>query len=466
MDDLLESSLCREVMDDEDITCRQCTTGSLAIWRCRDCSMGTPMCRCCIRRYHQANPLHRIEQWNGEFFRPADLWEVGAYLLIRHQSGVTICERLAAQQRFLELLEQRNDTAEQDKLRAQRTYHSPASTNRSPTLPNDDTTAEHFAEYLTMKDGNLGHEDESDEVLMRYIQQLQDEDNKDTNEREDNNDADVEIDDDMEDDEVDDTTFNEYLSPDMDREHPMGAEDSRSSAQRIMGTYVRVVHTNGLHNIAMISCECRGHDLLPNDLIAARLLPTSFERIRTLFTAQLLDHSRLCNLELKSSAYHYYHLLQRITNPMEPAKVVNLYREFRRMSRIWRWMKRLKWAGYGNTDRPASEVTAGTLTVFCPACPQPGINIPENWKDDPARCVSPSDVMKIGNLVYRWVYKHMFVADGNFKADHVRQKSAEGDIWLSEGAGMIPKREEYHSFLRTARERRTVRCLTNTVKMN
>ena len=131
--------------------------------------------------------------------------------------------------------------------------------------------------------------------------------------------------------------------------------------------------------------------MLPNDLIAARLLPTSFERIRTLFTAQLLDHSRLCNLELKSSAYHYYHLLQRITNPMEPAKVVNLYREFRRMSRIWRWMKRLKWAGYGNTERPASEVTAGKLTVFCPACPQPGINIPDNWKEDPARYVSYSE---------------------------------------------------------------------------
>ena len=50
----------------------------------------------------------------------------------------------------------------------------------------------------------------------------------------------------------------------------------------------------------------------------------------------------------------------------------------------------------------------------------------------------------------------MFVADGNFKADHVRQKNADGDVWLSEGSGMIPKREEYHAFLRTAIERLTV----------
>jgi hypothetical protein len=48
------------------------------------------------------------------------------------------------------------------------------------------------------------------------------------------------------------------------------------------------------------------------------------------------------------------------------------------------------------------------------------------------------------------------VADGNFKADHVRQKNAAGDVWLSEGSGMIPKREEYLSFLASAIERLTV----------
>ena len=57
---------------------------------------------------------------------------------------------------------------------------------------------------------------------------------------------------------------------------------------------------------------------------------------------------------------------------------------------------------------------------------------------------------------FRWVYKHIFVADGNFKADHVRQKNSNGDIWLSEGSGMIPIREEYLAFLKTAIERLTV----------
>jgi hypothetical protein len=55
------------------------------------------------------------------------------------------------------------------------------------------------------------------------------------------------------------------------------------------------------------------------------------------------------------------------------------------------------------------------------------------------------------------VYQRVFVADGNFKADHVRQKKLSNDIWLSEGGGMAPKRSEYFSFLKTALEQNTVR---------
>lgn len=55
----------------------------------------------------------------------------------------------------------------------------------------------------------------------------------------------------------------------------------------------------------------------------------------------------------------------------------------------------------------------------------------------------------------RFVFKLMLVADGNFKADHVRQKGSD-NIWLSEGGGMAPKRAEYHAFLRSAIEKLTV----------
>ena len=94
---------------------------------------------------------------------------------------------------------------------------------------------------------------------------------------------------------------------------------------------------------------------------------------------------RLSNLELKASAYQFYQLLCRQTLPMAPGDVDDLYQEFRRMSRIWRWIKNLKWARYAGGNKSVREVKLGELAIFCPACPQPGINIPENWMEDCAR---------------------------------------------------------------------------------
>ena len=225
---------------------------------------------------------------------------------------------------------------------------------------------------------NIDHaaDNQADKEFIQYIQELQNDDGSDDQKTE----IDVDGEDDAEENEMEEPAVNQYLPNEMNAEYQ--SEGGISSAQRVIGTYVRVVHTNGIHDIAMISCSCQGSDQLADDLIASRLLPASFERIRTIFTAHLLDYFRLSNLELKASAFQFYHLLQRLTNPLEPSKVADLYREFRRLTRIWRWMKRLKWAGYGNDHKTADKVSPGELSVFCPACPQPGVNLPEDWLDD------------------------------------------------------------------------------------
>ena len=50
----------------------------------------------------------------------------------------------------------------------------------------------------------------------------------------------------------------------------------------------------------------------------------------------------------------------------------------------------------------------------------------------------------------------MFVADGNFKADHVWQKKSNNNVWLWDGGGMLPNENEYSEFLQSAHERLTV----------
>jgi hypothetical protein len=42
--------------------------------------------------------------------------------------------------------------------------------------------------------------------------------------------------------------------------------------------------------------------------------------------------------------------------------------------------------GFGHDD--SISPGNGDLALFCPACPQPGINLPKNWKDDPNQSVT------------------------------------------------------------------------------
>ncbi len=56
-----------------------------------------------------------------------------------------------------------------------------------------------------------------------------------------------------------------------------------------------------------------------------------------------------------------------------------------RVSRIWRDLTNQKRAGFGHDvqNDPGKE----ELVVFCPACPQPGINLPEDWAEQYDRSV-------------------------------------------------------------------------------
>ena len=71
-----------------------------------------------------------------------------------------------------------------------------------------------------------------------------------------------------------------------------------------------------------------------------------------------------------------------MTKLIAPAEVVDLYTEFQRMSRLWRWMKKLKWAGYAHSKKDPMNIAYGKLVNYCSACPQLGINLPNDWKLD------------------------------------------------------------------------------------
>src|ERR1700742_1331607 len=390
IDELLRASLCRDGWNIEGQRCGYCDDGNWAPWRCVDCTLGQPACRKCMRHLHKTNPLHRIERWTGTHYRPAELWEVGTCLIVPHREGNT-CDVFKFQEEFLEHFEVSKDQIDQDQM------------GQTGLVPGEDSAD--LAGPMSWNRGGQHNDDDNNIDHMPFMPS--------------------------------------YLPPRPTIDMPGAGSGPGSqhvpNRDALNNRYVRIVHTNGIHQLALVTCHCQGRESVALDLVACRFTPTSFSNIRTLFSAEVLDYSRLCNLELKSSSYQFYQLLFRLTSPEAPAEVANLYHEYRRMARVWRWIKRLQSAGYIHKNKSPQQVSTGELANFCPACPQPGINLPAGWKSDPNT----------------FVYRRVFVADGNFKADHVRQKN-NVDVWLSEGGGMVPKCDEYETFLQQAFEFATV----------
>ncbi|KAI6141233.1 hypothetical protein BKA82DRAFT_4362346 [Pisolithus tinctorius] len=137
---------------------------------------------------------------------------------------------------------------------------------------------------------------------------------------------------------------------------------------------------------------------------------------RTAFTFQVLDDFIRDNVECGTSAMNYYSKLQRVTSSMFPHLVLNRYRELLRVPRMWRLLKLLKWQGF---HQQSPDPQASELVLFCPACPQPGINVPDQDID-----LSES-------------FARTFVMDGNFKAEHMLPKNAVKEVWLMDGHGFM-----------------------------
>jgi hypothetical protein len=162
---------------------------------------------------------------------------------------------------------------------------------------------------------------------------------------------------------------------------------------------ITVVNQTGVFNMEVLFCVCPNAGTRDEQLLQSGLFPSSFKQIETAFTFSVLDDFLADNLECKTTAQQYYSKLQSITNRMFPhivpvchaashktmyhvlmISIQNLYKQLLRASRQWRDLKSWMQSGLGHRlegDSPPD----GSMAVFCPACPQPGINLPEDWKE-------------------------------------------------------------------------------------
>ncbi|KAH9034345.1 hypothetical protein EDB85DRAFT_1863986 [Lactarius pseudohatsudake] len=195
-----------------------------------------------------------------------------------------------------------------------------------------------------------------------------------------------------------------------------------------------IVDRSGIFKMEAVFCVCSEKDNQDEQLLQSGLFPATFKQIRSLFTFSVLDDFLNDNLECKTTAQQYYSKLQSLTSRMFPSLVPNMYKQLLRTSRQWRDLKSRMEQGLGHQ----SEETApdGSMAIFCPACPQPGINLPNDWKTR----YEPNELIRT------------FIMDGNFSAEHMRHRSGERDVALSAGMAFMANPELYKAHLRSGTE--------------
>jgi hypothetical protein len=114
------------------------------------------------------------------------------------------------------------------------------------------------------------------------------------------------------------------------------------------------------------------------------------------------------------------------------------YQELHRITHQWRNLKQWKWSGAAHMQNAPDG--PGSHALFCVACPQPGINLPKDWKNDPDETS----------------YIRSFVMDGNFTAVHQRRKNALPETNLTNGELYMVNEPQYQRHLTTATEHKEV----------
>jgi hypothetical protein len=98
-------------------------------------------------------------------------------------------------------------------------------------------------------------------------------------------------------------------------------------------------------------------------------------------------------------------------------------------------MRKLKIMKRFGSIYDTSPPPPGSLSLFCPSCPQPGINLPPDWMNLP-----------------NWLTCRTIAVDGNFKADHIKMRRPDLDISLSNGQGYMAESSKYKDYLNFAKE--------------
>lgn len=402
-------------------------------WRCHDCFGEPVFCTTCIQERHSSHPFHRVSRWDGTCFIRSSLSKAGLTLNLGHNGH--LCPRYILQVQKSGLKtpvtarqpSMAEETGGSDQDCRLSPPHFPAGSTHTFTAvdqshtdtgnarrPADEidmffsslpsTPSSYNVRFGEANDTSMYGSSPAQHILqspflpVRPTNQTQYSRNLDSSEPS----TPVTLTGNVDSTPLVfgtiDTTVDPFFANESEDEDewksvetggvPLKPTRGNRRLDSLQCPILTVVDLSGVHELRTRFCRC--HDLKDNplhkQLLAMGLYPASTERTRTVFTFRVLDHFDLSNLEGKIPSYKYYEILKRMTSNAFPNMVPDRYRELMRCLRQWRDLQARRRAGYPfDGETPPKP---GSLALFCPACPQPGVNLPDDWKSDPQQYVS------------------------------------------------------------------------------
>ncbi|KAL1658134.1 hypothetical protein GGF50DRAFT_67861 [Schizophyllum commune] len=195
-----------------------------------------------------------------------------------------------------------------------------------------------------------------------------------------------------------------------------------------------VIHTNGIHLVNVQFCGCgKGPRHTRQQLMRNGWWPASVKNPQTCATIACLRLFHKLNACSKISIHEFYRAVERLTDNTGTQHITEKRRVFGDMVNQFRHTTMLKRFGIGHTDAGVDATPPGALAMRCRACPQPGRNLPPDWK-----MVSPEK---------RFLYQKFVAQDANFRLANAMRPSEARSSPLGDGWAYFVPRAPYMQYV-------------------
>ena len=134
------------------------------------------------------------------------------------------------------------------------------------------------------------------------------------------------------------------------------------------------------------------------------------------------------------------------------------------MVRQWRHLKMLKRAGRGQDLTGVAGTQRGELAVECPACPKPGVNLPDGWeKTSPdKRCgITHRFISKETDQLRSFLYRHFVSLDACFRVKRFDVSDETKDPIIDEGLAYFVPDKPYKELVKKYKTQAPVSIVPN-----